>query len=262
MEIDDDPSIDVLESTSKNTTNSDNIESSGDSIAKNKNVAGIIFTRTDYFMIPKYEELQEFVDSEGRCIVDTLVIGRYGYGNVYFATPVDLTNLNIDEILHFRYRELTIYPDDTNKPPVGQGLNLSAQVTLDKVWPKSRKSHDPITDVEYLVSLNFDDILRDLCGKHGTKFIDYRPQTGSWVFRVDHFSKFGYTDSDEEETAKKLETSKNNADKKAAELKKAPEQQNVDVVSFSFYFVSNIIFGLQKNVKNNCIFISSQCFFF
>ena len=46
-----------------------------------------------------------------------------GYGSVFFPGVVNMTGLNLDEIVHFRRKEVIIYPDDKNKPPEGEGLN-------------------------------------------------------------------------------------------------------------------------------------------
>ena len=89
--------------------------------------------------------------------------------------------------------------DDDKKPPHGEGLNRRAQVTLDKVWPVDKTKQEAIKSPDKLSHLNYEDKLQKACIKLGARFIEYRPETGSWVFRVDHFSKYGLEDSDEEE---------------------------------------------------------------
>lgn len=78
-------------------------------------------------------------------------------------------------------------------------MNRDAQVTLDQVWPVDKTKHEAIKDPQRLIEVDWEGKLRRVCDKNSTRFIEYRPETGSWVFRVKHFSKYGLNDSDEED---------------------------------------------------------------
>ncbi|XP_055387483.1 nuclear pore complex protein Nup98-Nup96 [Condylostylus longicornis] len=204
----------LLNDERNNSANrSENIESAEElNDDRPSNPAGVILNRVGYYMIPSIDELESYMDEYGNCVVPTLTIGRERYGNVFFNQPIDITNMNFDEIVHIRYKQITIYPDDDCKPPEGQGLNREAQVTLDQVWPVDKTLHEPIKDVDRLKEMNYEGKLRNVCYKQNMRFLEYNPETGSWVFKVKHFSKYGLTDTDEEDDAvpdtKKLKTNK------------------------------------------------------
>ena len=160
---------------------------------------GIVLRRSGYYVFPTLDELLEYLDEEGRCIVPNFTVGRRGYGNVYFDEEMDVAGLNLDEIVHFRNKEIILYQDDETKPPVGSGLNRKAQVTLDQIWPHDKSSHEFIKDPVRLESMNYEAKLRRICEKRNTRFLEYRPETGSCVFKVDHFSKYTLSDSDDED---------------------------------------------------------------
>jgi nuclear pore complex protein Nup98-Nup96 len=101
-------------------------------------------------------------------------------------------------VVLFRHKEVTVYPDDSKKPPEGEGLNRKAEITLDRVWPVDKSTGDYITNPERLAVLRYEERLARAAHRLQAKFIEYRPETGSWVFRVNHFSKYGLEDSDEE----------------------------------------------------------------
>lgn len=101
-------------------------------------------------------------------------------------------------VVFFRHKEVTVYPDDSKKPALGQGLNRRAEITLDRVWPVDKSTGEYITDPERLAAMRYDERLARAANRLTAKFIEYRPETGSWVFRVNHFSKYGLEDSDEE----------------------------------------------------------------
>lgn len=184
-------------------------QGAGDSVKKHP--ANLVCTRPEYYTLPNLDDL--LPDEHGRCFVKGFTVGRKGYGNAYFPDEMDVAGLNIDELVHFRYREINVYPDDSKKPPVGQGLNRKAQITLDNVYPRRTGSNVLIKDVAELQQMNFSEKLRKVTEKKNARFVDYRPETGSWVFKVDHFSKYGFNDSDEE-------NDQNNADGKKKPIQK------------------------------------------
>ncbi|NXA43427.1 NUP98 protein, partial [Eudromia elegans] len=161
--------------------------------------AGIVLTRAGYYTIPSMEELARLTNDRNECIVTDFTIGRKGYGSIYFEGEVNLTNLNLDDIVHIRRKEVIVYPDDEKKPPIGEGLNRRAEVTLDGVWPTDKTSRCLIKSPERLAEMNYEGRLESVSRKQGARFKEYRPETGSWVFKVAHFSKYGLQDSDEEE---------------------------------------------------------------
>lgn len=150
---------------------------------------GIVLQRSGYYTIPPLDKLTDFMADDGKCIVPYFTVGRKGYGSVYFGEPIDVAGLNLDDLVHFRHKEVIIYPDDENKPPVGEELNRKAQITLDQVWPYDEKLNEPIKDCKRLEEMNFEEKLRAVCDKSNKSFVEYRPETGSCVFLVEHFSK-------------------------------------------------------------------------
>lgn len=224
-----------IEQHSSSSTSSESETSDLAPCIEEAHPAGIILRRVGYYTIPPMDELALLIEN-GQCIVENFTVGRYNYGNVFFPESFDVAGLNLDEIVHIRHKEVVIYPDDDAKPPVGEGLNRPAQVTLDRVWPIDKTTRIPIIDAERLARMHYEDTLRRACAKNTTRFKEYRPQTGSWVFKVDHFSKYGLSDSDEDEAplseVKKLRFSTGGPTalppQASKELQQSLKQQGID----------------------------------
>lgn len=171
---------------------------------------GIVLKRPGYYTIPPLNQLGSLTDENGNCYVEEFVVGREGYGSVTFPGKINIAGLNLDEIVHFHPKEIDVYPDDSKKPPVGKELNREAIITLENVWPVDKTSHKPIKDPERLKKMGYREKIEKSTLKIDAQFINYVPETGSWVFKVDHFSKYGLLeDSDEEmDVTKPPETNK------------------------------------------------------
>lgn len=66
-------------------------------------------------------------------------------------------------------------------------FNRRAEVTLDGVWPTDKTSRCLIKSPERLAEMNYEGRLESVSRKQGARFKEYRPETGSWVFKVMFF---------------------------------------------------------------------------
>lgn len=157
---------------------------------------------SDYFTDPKVQELAALERADiGYCRrVKDFVVGRKGYGEIKFLGETDVRRLDLENIVQFNKCEVLVYMDETKKPPVGQGLNKAAEVTLLNV-----KCIDKKTGQHYVEGVEvekFQKRLRKKTEEQGAEFLGYDGAKGEWRFRVKHFSRYGLDfESDEEDGA-------------------------------------------------------------
>lgn len=152
-----------------------------------------------YWLSPSKEEILK-MNRVQRAQVPSFTVGRKNVGQVQFKTPVDLTNIDLDEIpggiVVLETRSCTVYPVAAKKPPVGKGLNVPSEISLEHSWPRGRDKRTPIPEKS---GRAFNKHVERLKKIPDTKFIDYNAETGVWTFEVEHFTTYGL-DYDEEDT--------------------------------------------------------------
>lgn len=155
--------------------------------------------RSDYYTEPRIQELAAKERAEpGFCRhVKDFVVGRHGYGSIKFLGETDVRRLDLESLVQFNNREVIVYMDESKKPPVGQGLNKPAEVTLLNI-----KCFDKKTGLQYTEGPKIEkykEMLKRKAEDQGAEFISYDPIKGEWKFRVNHFSGYKLGDEDEEE---------------------------------------------------------------
>ncbi|TVU48240.1 hypothetical protein EJB05_07869 [Eragrostis curvula] len=146
---------------------------------------------SDYFTRPSIDELVEREAADpGYCSrVPNFIVGRTGYGQVRFLSDTDVRGLDLNKIVRFDRHCVVVYDDEANKPPVGHGLNKTAEVVL-QLYLKELPEPSIL-----------DGLLRRRTKKQGARFVSFDSVNGKWKFEVDHFSRFGFADEDEEDVA-------------------------------------------------------------
>ncbi|GFS44551.1 nucleoporin autopeptidase [Actinidia rufa] len=152
---------------------------------------------SDYYTEPRIQELAAMERAHpGFCRrVKDFAVGRHGYGSIRFIGETDVRRLDLESVVQFNNREVIVYMDESKKPPVGQGLNKPAEVTLLNI-----KCIDKRTGHQYTEGPKIDryrEMLKRKAEDQGAEFVSYDPIKGEWKFRVNHFSKYRLGDEDD-----------------------------------------------------------------
>lgn len=160
-----------------------------------------------YYMHPSRQELER-MSADERKHVSGFSVGREGCGYVTFDHPVDLSLAPLDDIFEklvvIEIRSLTVYPESSLKPSLGQGLNVPSTIYLENSWPRTKDRKTPIYDKSGPRFNKHVDRLRKVSG---TEFVRYEKDTGIWVFKVPHFTTYALDFDDDESEADGLNTS-------------------------------------------------------
>ncbi|KAF8402371.1 hypothetical protein HHK36_013326 [Tetracentron sinense] len=152
---------------------------------------------SDYYTEPRIQELAAKERAEsGFCRrVKDFVVGRHGYGSIKFMGETDVRRLDLESLVQFNNREVIVYMDESKKPPVGQGLNKPAEVTLLNIKCFDKKSGQQYTEGPKVEK--YKEMLVKKAEDQGAEFVSYHPVKGEWKFRVNHFSQYKLGDEDE-----------------------------------------------------------------
>lgn len=119
---------------------------------------------------------------------------RPNIGRIEWEGETDVRGLDLDLIVNIEKRGVEVYDSEEAaliKPEVGFGLNKTAVIYLSNIAPPEGSSD--------LKKSQFLDKLKKICEKSGSEFVDYDASSGEWIFRVEHFSRYGLDDSDDED---------------------------------------------------------------
>lgn len=93
--------------------------------------------------------------------------------------------IDLESYIEFKNHEVIVYTDESMKPPIGQGLNKAAEITLCNIKVVDKKTGKQYVNGSYVDKLK--EKLMKKTAEQGAEFVSYNPVQGEWKFRVQHF---------------------------------------------------------------------------
>ncbi|EOD51579.1 putative nucleoporin sonb protein [Neofusicoccum parvum UCRNP2] len=156
-------------------------------------------TPGEYWSEPSLDELKKMSKQELKSLVGFRV-GRMGVGEIQFEHPVDLTAIDLDKLfgdcIQLNVRNATVYPSKTSTPPMGKGLNVPSLILLENSWPRAQAGRLPVHEKG---GPRFQKHIDRLKKVDGTEYVGYDSKTGTWKFRVQHYTTYGLDYDDDED---------------------------------------------------------------
>lgn len=158
-----------------------------------------------YWISPSLETLFAYTFDQLKAVKD-LQIGRKNHGTIRYIDPVDLSTINnlsdiLGNLVVFGHLTVCVYPEEANggrHAPPGQELNKPAIITLENVFTyvPVGKSKMKLTDPSDPRVKPHTDRFNERIKARGGEFITYDVASGIYVFKVQHFSSWGFDEND------------------------------------------------------------------
>ena len=131
--------------------------------------------------------------------VDDFTVSLTGVAQIRWLGSVDVRGLDLDSIIHFTPRTVSVYHDDSSpKPARGVALNRAAEVTFFNIFKLDKRSGEPVTQPADVAAFKRK-LMRAVGAQDGARFVSYDGESGEWRFTVQHFSRYGLLeDSDDD----------------------------------------------------------------
>lgn len=155
-------------------------------------------SKSDLVLSPSLRQLAVMAadDPSSLANVANFTISRPNIGAVRWLEEVDVTSADVEALVRLTKGGVEVYLDDATKPPVGQGFNRPARITLCNVFKMEPATKRPTRDPEAIA--RFTTRLKQTSAQQGATFVSYNPETGDWKFEVEHFSRYGLLDDDDD----------------------------------------------------------------
>jgi nuclear pore complex protein Nup98-Nup96 len=88
--------------------------------------------------------MKNFVVDDQVHLPDGFVIGRLGYGRIEWRGAISFSDVDLGDLVRFQRKQVVVYPDETKKPPIGQGFNRPAVITLENIFPYNKETKEEI----------------------------------------------------------------------------------------------------------------------
>lgn len=155
----------------------------------------------EYYTIPSVETLGT-LGHDQLASLKGFVVGRKGWGKVAFQKPVDLTTVTHlqdikGKLVLFETKLVCeVYPEGSDRQEPGRGMNQPAIITLEDCFVRDPATGSNLTDPNHP---KVKQRRRKMENMKDTKFISFDPAAGIFEFSVEHFTKYGFMDDEDED---------------------------------------------------------------
>jgi len=168
--------------------------SNGNGVTQMKSLAPKL-TKDGYVVTPSINTLNEMSESE-LASVSNFVVEKIGIGSVAWDGTVDVRGIDLDTLVSIEPKDISVYHEEEKagtKPPEGTKLNRPAVLTFHDIFPRNGASASAEAKEK------FERKIEKSTKSMGSELIMYDVNSGIWMCRVPHFSRYGLVNDDSDD---------------------------------------------------------------